>query len=83
MEKILIRLIVPAIKQEHDMYIPGFLTVRELTELILRAVQEVSGHSFITSGNEVLCLRERNIILDPGMTAFDYDIKNGDHIVLI
>ena len=83
MEKILVRLIIPAIEQEHDMYIPGSLTVSELTALIVRAVNEISGHSYVSSGNEVLCYRERDILLDPGMTAFDYDINNGDHIVLI
>lgn len=83
MDKILVRLIIPAIEQEHDIYIPGFLSVRELTGLIVHAVKEIAGQNYISSGNEVLCLRERNILLDPDMNAFDYDIKNGDHIVLI
>ena len=82
MDKIIIHLEVPAIEQGYDMYIPTFITVEELTGLLVRAVKDVSG-IYNSSGSEVLCLKERGLLLEPDKTASDYSVQNGDHIVMI
>ena len=83
MEKKIIHLLVPAINQEYDIYIPAEITIKELTELIGRAVEEVSGKQYISSRTEFLCLQEKSLVLVQEATVQSYDIQNGDHIVII
>lgn len=83
MEKILLHLAVPAIEKEYDVFVPAFLTVAEVTELLIRAVLDLSGNNYRTSGGEVLCLKERDLILDKSREIQTYGIQNGDIVVMI
>ena len=83
MEKIIIHLEIPSIEKGFDMYIPTFMTIKELTKLVVQAVVELSDQHYVVSGNEVLCHKEKEIMLLQEMTVESYDIQNGDHIILI
>jgi len=83
MNKTLIWLEVPAVGGEYEIYVPGFLTVRELTQLLSEAAAELSGHLYVPSGSEMLCARDRNILLDENRTLPDYGIGDGDHLVML
>lgn len=65
------------------MFIPTEITIKDLTGLIGRAVEEVSGKQYISSGTEFLCLQEKSLVLVQEATVQLYDIQNGDHIVFI
>lgn len=83
MDKIIVNLNIPAIAQQYDMSIPVSISIGDLTELIVRAVKEITNNFYVSSGNEFLCLKERNIILAQEATVQTYVIQNGDHIILI
>lgn len=83
MDKLIIHLIIPAITQEYDMYIPTSVSIRELTELIVRAVKEITNNFYVSSGSEILCLKERNLMLIQEETVKSYAVQNGDHIIMI
>lgn len=83
MEKIIVHLTVPAVSCELDMYIPGFVSIRELTGLIVRAVEDISNHQYQSSGKEVLCYKEQDQVLAQEPDAQFYGIQNGDHLFLI
>ena len=83
MNKILICLEVPSILQKYELYVPGFLTVKEGTELMVRAVKELSSGRYISSGEELLCSRQLDVRLDEHAHFSDYEIGEGDHLVLL
>lgn len=83
MEKLTICLKVPSIEKEFDVCIPTFITIKELTELFVKAVGDISNHYYISSGSEALCLEEMNILLVREKTVSQYNIQNGDHIVML
>lgn len=83
MDKIIIRLIVPTISREFDMYIPVSITISELTNLMIKAVEDITNKRYVSSGNEILCLKEKNTMLIQEAMVQSYGIQNGDHIVMI
>ena len=83
MDKIIIHLIIPAIEKDFDVKIPVHMTIGDLTGLLVKAVEEVSEQHYVSSGEEVLCLREKRIILHQDLTVKQYGIQNGNHIVMI
>ena len=56
--KTLVDVGVPAISEHYYVRIPTFLTVREVTELIAKAVEELSNQTYKSSGTEFLCFAE-------------------------
>ncbi len=83
MNKLLICLEVPSISSSFEMYVPDFLTVRELIPLLVKAVREMSGDRYVSSGCELLCARNSDYVLDEDAALAYYDIGNGDHLVLM
>jgi len=83
MDKILICLEVPSIFQTYEMYVPDFLTVRELVALLVRTVVELSGGLYYPTGYEFLCAKEADFLLDADASLSQYEIGNGDHLLLL
>ena len=81
--KTLVDVGVPAISEHYDVRIPTFLTVREVTELIAKAVEELSNQTYKASGTEFLCFAEKDILLIKDKVLEEYGIRNGDHLLLI
>ena len=83
MDKLLICLEVPSISKAYEIYMPDFLTVRELIPLLVKAVRELSGDRYVSSGCELLCAKNPDYLLDDDAALAHYDIGNGDHLVLM
>ena len=81
--KTLVNISVPAIQKEMDMLIPDFLSVGEVTGQVVRAVREEYGEVYQSSGEEVLCSKERNVILDTDFSLKENRVANGDTLILI
>ena len=81
--KILVNVKIPAINGEYDMLIPDFEKIETITSLITDIASEMSGNQYVSSGEEVLCHRENRVVLGTGHTLKDYDVKNGDTLLLI
>ncbi len=77
---ILIDLTIPALSQKCDVLLPDFLTVRELTPLIVQAVEDMSDRRYHPSGGELLCGEFGS--LDPRFTLHQHNIQNGDQLWL-
>lgn len=82
MNKILINLFVPAINEYYDIFIPNFLSIREICLLLGKAIEELSNNQYVLSGEELLCSVERRKILNPNQNFMDYGIQNGEHLLL-
>lgn len=82
MDKIIICLQVPAISRSFDVFVPLDMEIGELTEVIVKGVVDMSNHSYISSNEENLNLKN-NILLNPLLTLQSYGIKDGEEIFLI
>ena len=83
MDKILISLEVPSIERSYEVYVPDFLPVRELTGLLVQAVQELSGGLYAPSGSEFLVSGTKDFLLSEEASLSEYDIGNGDRLLLM
>lgn len=81
--KIIVNIYIPAISQSFDVLIPNDLKIRIVTNLIAEAIEKMSNHLYLSSGNETLCSKDKNIILRSNTTLEKYGIKNGDHLILM
>lgn len=81
--KILVNIYVPAIGQKFDVLVPDFLRIKSVTTLVASAVENLSDHLYVSSGEECLCSAEKNIVLRANATLEKYGIKNGDHLVMM
>lgn len=81
--KILLNIYVPAIGQKYDVLVPKFLRIKSVTTLVASAVENLSDHLYVSSGEECLCSAEKNIVLRANATLEKYGIKNGDHLVMM
>lgn len=82
MEKILITLKVPSVQLEQDVMIPDFLSVREIIKLLTEAVTDLTQNMYISSGEEVLCRENPDMILNERYTLQDYGVEHGETLYL-
>lgn len=83
MNKVLVKLLVPLIEEEYDVWIPINKKIYRVIELLIKAVHELS--SGVYAPTEVPMLYDRITAkeFDINLTVKDNDIKNGSQIVLI
>ena len=82
MDKVVVKLYVPFIEEAYDVKIPLFLTVGEIIPLLTKSIATLSDGRFYVKGNEILCVKEKNILLDYRHYLYEYGIRNGDMLVL-
>ena len=83
MDKVLVSLSVPSVDLINDVYIPDFIQIKEIIPLLIQATMDLSDHRYVSSENEVLCLQDKNIILNPEASLSQLGIKNGDNLVML
>lgn len=81
--KLLLTLEVASISQNFEILVPDFLKVKELVPLFVKVAEELSGNLYKSSGMEFLCSAVENTILDSNSTLEEYNIKNGDHLIML
>lgn len=81
MDKILVDLFVPAIHEHFNIFIPNFLTVKEICQLLGEAIQDMSDGSYVSSGEELLSSLEKMQVLQYGYNFMSYGIQNGEHLM--
>lgn len=82
-EKVLIEVYIPAISEKYDVWLPDFIEISVITQLLSESVKVLSRDRFISSGAECLCLWGKSLLLHPDKTLKEYDIRNGDRLILI
>lgn len=81
--KVLVKVYVPSIDEQYEIYIPTNETINKVLELIIKSVYELSDSN--------LNLEEKHYILDPDTSIVytndqiirDTNIKNSKKIILI
>lgn len=81
--KYLIRLIVPSITASYEILVPDSLPIKDVVSLLSAGVAEMSGKTYMSSGEESLCMAEKERPLDEQRTLADYGIGHGDTLYLI
>lgn len=82
MDKVLISLFVPSVGEKYDVYIPLFLTVAEVSEMLTQMLEEIQSQRYVSSGKEVLCSLDQKVILEREKTLRDYHVQNGEHLLI-
>lgn len=81
--KLLLTLEVASISQNFEVLVPDFLKVKELVPLFVKIAEELSGNLYKSSGMEFICSSVEDTILDSNSTLGEYNIKNGDHLIML
>ncbi len=81
--KLLLTLEAASISQSFEVLVPDFLKIKELIPLFVKIAEELSGNLYKSSGTEFLCSAVENTILDSNSTLEEYNIKNGDHLIML
>lgn len=81
MDKVLISLYVPAISELYDVYLPLYLPIKDIVELLRKGVKQISVNKYYSSNTEVLCHIQKGNILLEKKTLSEYHVKNGDKLM--
>ena len=81
--KILIRLLLPELEKEFDLFIPVNEVVWKVKLLVLKAISDM-GNNFINSGESyVLINKDNSKIYGNNEVIIDTDIRNGTELFLV
>ena len=83
MDKILVNVYVPILNISYDIFIPIQSQLFEITEMIKRAISELSDGRFMASQETTVSLRVNGEILDINSTVFELGVGNGTKLMLI
>lgn len=79
--KVLIKLYVPEIEEQYEMYIPINKTIGEICELLCKIVNDLS-KVYPVKKNACLCNRRSGIIYEKNHMIRQTDIRNGSELVI-
>ena len=83
MNKIIVNVYVPVLNISYDIFVPLQAQLYEVTELIKKAVTELSEGRFIPMRDTTISLRASGKILDINSTIQELGIGNGTKLMLI
>lgn len=83
MNKILVKVYVPMIEEQYDILIPLNRRIYNIIELLIRAVDELSGGYYSPSKMPLLYDKLTAKIFDVNITVKESTIRNGTEIILI
>ena len=82
MDKILITLFVPSIREHFELRLPVSLSLNQLMPLLLRLIQENAQQTFTPSARPILCCKNPAKRLEENKTLAQYGISSGDELYL-
>ena len=83
MNKVLVNVYIPILNRSYDIFIPAQSQIFEITELIKRAVIELSEGQFMSSIDTVLARKDTGEILNINNTVFELELGNGTKLMLL
>ncbi len=83
MKKVIVEVFVPVIEKTFDVFIPLSSPMYEVTELLKKAVADLSDGLFSPNVDTALCYRESGAIVNINMTVYELGIHNGSKLMLI
>lgn len=83
MNKVLIKLYVPKIEEQYDIWIPINRRIYSIIELLIKAVNELSSGNYTPSQKPLLYDKLTAKAYDINITVLESNIRNGTELVLI
>lgn len=83
MNKIIVKLYVPKIDKEYDVFIPTNKRISMVITLLVKAINELSNGSFNPSEMPMLYNKLNAKPYDINITIKESDIRNGSELILI
>ena len=83
MNKILVEVFIPSIRETFEVYIPVDSRVSEFLTLIEHAAQELTGGAFLPDRQVVLCERNSGMVYNINMTVEQVGLKNGSQLLIM
>ena len=81
--KILIKIFVPSIDDEYEIYIPTKESVKKVLDLIVKSIYELSDSNLNQQDSHYLLDPDTSRIYTNDQIIRDTDIKNGKKIILV
>lgn len=81
--KVLVKLYVPAIEKEYDIWIPINLKIHKITSLLVKSVNELSGGFYTPSVAPLLYDKKSALLYDVNCNVKENNILNGTEMILI
>lgn len=81
--KILVKVYVPSIDEEYEIYIPVNETINKVLELILKSVSELSDDNLDLNQKHYLLDPDTSLIYDDSYIIRDTNIKNSKTLILV
>jgi len=81
--KVLIKLVVPEINQEFDIYIPVNELVWKIKKLVTKCIKDLSENNFDFSKEYILINVDTNQIYNENDIVINTDIRNATKLILI
>ena len=83
MNKVLVELIIPAIADHVDVFVPVDIPIQDLTKVIIDGIVELTNGMYVPSRGEYLCMKEPTGILNPMLSLYDYGVIDGAQLYLV
>ena len=81
--KLLINIRIPSVSERYDILIPNDMRIKSVVSLVASAMEKLSDHRHVASGEECLYSVEKDIPLRHNATLAQYGIQNGDHLIMV
>ena len=81
--KVLIKLIVPAAGQAYDIFIPVNELVWKINKLIVKSISDISDNVINPKNKYVFINKNTNRIYDSNDIIINTDIRNGTELILL
>lgn len=83
MDEILVEMYLPASGKTYDIKIPYNAKIYTLTNMLTKAMTELSEGEFKDNGNSVLVDRDTGNIFDINFSVYELGLENGSKLMLI
>ena len=83
MNKVLVKLYVPLLEEQYDIWLPLNKKISNVINLLIKAVNEFSGGYYNPTTMPVLYNKLTGRPYEMGLTVKASDIKNGAEIILV
>lgn len=80
--KVLIKLYLPEIEQDYELYIPVNKTISEVKEMLITAINNITNGLYPIKNNFELFDRRSNIIYNNSDVVRNTNIRNGSELVM-
>ena len=81
--KVLIRLIVPELEKEYDVFIPVNEVIWRIKKILIKCVSDLSGVPIDINVTSALINKENNKIYSNNEILLNTDIRNGTELILV